>query len=547
MLFKFPLNMQIMFCCALAGVIISVLHVLLCVDVYTDISAYYGPITEAMSKGLWHKAYNGIIPPLNPGIASLLVRLGLHSFTALMIVSGAFYVLCIFPLSGLLRILLNNANYAALGCIMYILTPKIIRFGCTGLLNSARNFFLVCAACLVLSFFEKNRTWKLIALGASLGGLALCRGEGLLYFPLFALWFLLLPWQELRWRFEWRALGIALGRLALVGFITVLCISPRMLQLYRATGIPSTDLRQSEAIRNILSAVGVIKPEAMALRPSQELLNLKGQNKLTTMRKPGKLIQAGVSAQIADIRACFKRLKKAGFSRNNNGFGKFCSLASCFGRGAYLLYFCFAVIGVAVMLCRRQFTFKLWLPVSIIVFSTVIFANVVLAYRYFTLNAVFMLPFSFTGLRFMYEQLVKRRLKYFTLSVFVIVGFLQVKNGASKALERKYDYEKGIGEWLRRHKTDFNSSCDTGLKMLSPRSQFAFWSGFALEQQRDAAVYSDRHYLQNKNINLAVVEVNEPEIVKVIEASGLYKEMKQPFKQMRVFAVLSPKEKMKAY
>ncbi|QSH41261.1 glycosyltransferase family 39 protein [Lentisphaerota bacterium ZTH] len=551
---EIPVHRRIVFCCAVVGIIISLVHILFCTDAYTDISAFYGPIAAAFAKGDWAGAYNGIIGPLNPALAAVFVKMGMHPFNALMTVSSIFYVLCIFPLYGMLRILLKNRNYAAWGCFMYILTPKIIRFGCTGLLNSGRNFFLAWAIYLILSFFEKVRAWKLALLGVCLAGLALNRGEGLLYAPLFALWLLLIPLQKAQWRLSWNMLWTTVGRVVLVALVTIVCISPRMFSLYRETGIPSTDTRQSQVIGKALAAVGVkVQPPAMKKSPAPpappvaaqpEVAKVSAQPEVKQPVKTAAVEQSGAeSVKVKSSKpapAPLQRKKATAYQAVLKKCGK---LVDCFGRGAYWVYFGFSLLGIAILIYRKEFAFKLWLPISVIFFSTLIFVNVVLAYRYFTLNAMLMLPFSFTGLCFIYQQAVKLRLKYIAVIALIIIGIFQAKNGMEKVLNRKYDYEKGIGDWLNEHRADFKVERGGVLKMISPKPQYSFWSGIPYIRERDPARYVDPGYLRKEKVNIAVMDVENPDILTAIEGSSLYVELKQPYRQMRVFVVLPQENK----
>ncbi|MCP3968440.1 MAG: glycosyltransferase family 39 protein [Lentisphaerae bacterium] len=500
-----PAYKKIMLGCFLIGLGISLAHILFCTDVYNDISMFYGPITQAFADGDWDRAFSGIIGPLNPALASVFVKLGFHSFVALMIVSCIFYVLCIFPIFGFLRILLGNKNYAAWGCVMYILTPKIIRFGCTGLLNSGRNFFLAGAVFLVLSFFEKVRTWKLILLGFCLAGLALNRGEGLLYAPLFIIWLLLIPLQEANWKLSRKISWMAFKRIFIVTTVTLICIQPRMVQMYNETGVPCTDIRQAETAKMALVSTGVFKEDVTQTSSKQTFVAENG-------RKRSKLLS-------------FRKLHR---------------LVDCFGRGSYWIYLGFALIGLGVMLFRKKFNFRLLLPISVIAYSTLIFFQVILAYRYFTLNAMLMLPFSFTGLYFLYKQAEKRRLKYVFIAALIVMGIFQAGNGMRKVLSRKYDYEKGIGDWLTVHKPELARGAE--LKMISPKPQYSYWSGIPFVGGNEPTIYVDRDYLLKNKINLAVVDIKNTDMIKAIENSGLYVEVKHPYKKVRVFVII-PLEK----
>ena len=123
-------------------------------EIYRDQAAYYAPMAEAFAHGDWAEAFPPDIPILTSMLAGLLVYCGLSSLTALMAVGAAFHIATLYPLNRLLCLVLSE-RMAALGCFLFIISPKVIRFNCMGLPDSGRTFFLV-ALVLVLAEYLRR-------------------------------------------------------------------------------------------------------------------------------------------------------------------------------------------------------------------------------------------------------------------------------------------------------------------------------------------------------------------------------------------------------
>jgi len=245
---------------AIAGVC-SAISIVLVEEPKSDIAAYYGPLTQAFIDGRYSRAFFHMISPLVPTLAGIIGKMGFHSFTALKIVSCAFYVAALLPLRSLLGRAFDRRT-VQIGCLLYSIHPRVMRYGTIGLFDSAKTFCLLLAAERLLCWHRDRRPAALVQAGVACAALTLARGEGIFLAGLAAaavpvlsiIQHVTTPTEK---RSTWAAgLVRAAGNALVVPAIVVALTMPWMLYEYRQTqfAVPCSMLI------NALPKVGIQTP-----------------------------------------------------------------------------------------------------------------------------------------------------------------------------------------------------------------------------------------------------------------------------------------------
>lgn len=482
-----------------AGVAIGLTHLFFGINVPEDVAAYYGPMVEAFSRGEWQEAFLENVPPLIPLLAGIVRLTGISAFHALIIVSAGFYLLTLWPLYKFMRLFVT-VRQAGLGCFLYIIAPKIIQMGCTGLLNSGRNFFFITASWLLLSYVRKSTFPKLLLLALSLAGLTLVRGEGIIYLPLFLVWFVIL---QMRYSLQHnqtfaKSLGISLSRLAAVIVFILIVLSPRINQIYQCTGIPAVDIRQADMIAGILDN----SPRFVDLSNDAESDEERGAELTATetFRPKWHLLRSEISV--------------------TNGE----------------LYLWLALFGLILLWRQRRLTLDHLVIFSFVLWNVLIFLVVALNVRYFTLNILLLMPLTVYGLMKLYLICRQRRLQYLFFAIATFLVAWQIYCGSIVALDRQHEYESDLNQWLSSNnnlliqaagKTDI----DRRLVIFSNRPQFSFRA----HADWVKPVWRKNHWilppvevLQAQNVDIAIIR-NTSEFSGKVATSPHFKLLANPY------------------
>ena len=227
---------------AIAGVC-SVISTLLVEQPKSDIASYYGPLTQAFIDSRYSRAFFHMISPLVPTLAGIIGKTGLHSFTALKIVSSLFYVAALFPLCALLSRTYERRT-ARIGCLLYSIHPRLMRYGTIGLFESAKTFFLLFILERMFRWHCDRKPLALVHIGVGCAALTLARGEGVLFAvaTVAAIPVVSLIGDMRRTTAEQRSYGkAALRSVASGGAVLAIMLaltSPWLVYEYRATGLP---------------------------------------------------------------------------------------------------------------------------------------------------------------------------------------------------------------------------------------------------------------------------------------------------------------------
>jgi 4-amino-4-deoxy-L-arabinose transferase-like glycosyltransferase len=201
-----------------------------------DAVSRYVPMADAFAASHWADAFHPRIPPLFVTISGIFQKIFfLSPEAACKTVSALFFALTVFPLMALFKLVFGD-RYAVWGCSMYILCSRLIRIGGLGVRDTAKCFFLTLAAYGLLCFIRKLDWRSAVYCGLGCAGLALTRGDSLLFSLLFLL---ALCAGEI---YKLKCFPI---KTFCAGLLFLVLIAPWLAYEYRHTGWPVTEQRQA--------------------------------------------------------------------------------------------------------------------------------------------------------------------------------------------------------------------------------------------------------------------------------------------------------------
>ena len=238
------------FCLQLASValLLTLPAVLLPTWVSTDSSTLYTPMIREFAAGNWSHAFYPMGPPAFLVFGGILAATGISALTAAKLASALFYAATVFPVFYLNRLVWGRRT-AVVTVWLFILCSRLLRYAGLGLLDTGKTFFLVLTVYGVFNFARDPRwraTW-VVAAGAI--GLALIRGEGVV-FSLIALVALVIVALRCARPSDRRK---ALWRTAAAILLFAAGIAPWLAYEYRTTGFPVTDQRQIRFVRPLMN------------------------------------------------------------------------------------------------------------------------------------------------------------------------------------------------------------------------------------------------------------------------------------------------------
>lgn len=419
--FSSPRNVLILGC--LIGVFCTLLLLIVSPVYYRD-SVVYVSMTNAFRYGDWFHAFNLSMSPLLSTLAGIFAWIGLPALEATMLLSSIFYILTIFPLFGLFSFFMER-KYAAWGALLFLLMPRVLRYGAAPLLDSGRWLFFSLSLYLIFSFVREKNFRTLLWLGCSFAALCLVRSEGIVYVGiLFVTWALLLL-HRVSWVISRKVVGHFLCSCFLVaGFCFLICL-PRLMHLYAETGYFSLDTRQTWAIRGIVYQVEKIFGDSPPVMNSNE----------TSVTSYGNINDFNY-AWIFDSK--FERR----FWKN-------------LINGCFPLYLVFSILGIIIIARRKEWTINHSIMLFLLVVNAVAFFLMrSSAGRYFYINAVFLMPFTIGGLLFVWEWVEKVPRKFHVnalmMLLLLVAAILQLINGLDNIFSSKNDYFQYYGEKLAK-------------------------------------------------------------------------------------------------
>ncbi|MFA6716020.1 MAG: hypothetical protein WCS27_11635 [Victivallaceae bacterium] len=415
---------------------ISALHIFFCIDLYDDIAAWYAPMTRAFVRGEWDNAFTLSVPVLNSTLAGIFSLSGMEPFRALVLVSCLFYVASIPVLFQVLRYFLKRDDYAAWGCFLYVVAPKIIRFSCTGLLNPAKNFFIIAAVALILTATKRLKWTNTFLLGIVLAGLALARAETIIFLPFLVLWYAYFIFADKKIDVPRRLVRIFVHCLVIT-LVFFACVSPRLYQSYKLTGTPVLDIRQANYAYKVFPFSRETYSQKLIITVPRE----------TEVPNP----------------------------KLHNGWEMIWQGIECFVRGSYSLYLVLALFGIYLWWKRKENRPEAFMLFSIVIINAAILIGISNSVRYYTINSIMLLPFTFIAIKSAWDLLsVRKSLKSLAVFLMIAIASLQIINGIKKAITHEYDFEYKVGHWIRNGgKTPVNGK---RLVIAATQPQYSFWA-----------------------------------------------------------------------
>ena len=462
---------QIVGVAVVTGMILMLLHVFFCREMYRDVANCYAYMAREFAAGRFETAFHPSIPPLNVALAGLLAWCGMEAFSATIVVSGMFYVLTVFPLFGVLRRFFPE-RLAAMGVLLYVCAPKIIRFSTAGLLESGKIFFVV--FCL-WSLFRLLAQWhslkNYVWLGIGLGGLSLVRGEGIgLAAALFGCGILSSLLIRKKQQIPWPGLIL---RWVLAGVLWMAVMGPRILSNYSATGYPVPDQRIAVGILQRVR-LKTVNPDIRQGKPAQN----------TQRISIGKLIQQNL-------------------------------------RGGYEVYMALAGLGLLLLLLSNRFPSlwsrgavpefvrfhpEWWILLAVFLCNSFIHFISIAAYRYFLVNIPLLMVLTLIGGYWFWAWFSRWVAQWILVLLFLGMLALQIINGVEN-LKDDSQYRSGL--WLKEHFSDFfRREGRLPVVWFSNASPEWFYSGF----DRAIPIESGQPDLRKfQKFDLAIARNKDPE------------------------------------
>ena len=330
-------------------------------QIYRDVAGVYAWYAGEFGRGVWWGEPISKVPPLNIFLGGLLVRCGVEAYSSVVVISLLFMLLTLFPLYRMLKLWMPERK-AALGCLLFVFAPGILRFSGTGLLESGRDFFLVSAFYLLFRSWNKgNKFFHWCFFGACLGLLMLARGEGVVMAGLISLLLFIQPVEV--WRSGKKILKNIFGPVLISGVCAVAVITPTLYQNYTVTGFPVTDARMIPVVSK-----------------------LPGIKKCFTAK----------SVKSEDVRV----LPHTGKSDpNDNNSQRLKKLPHSVARGAYEPYLILAVLGIILTLKAQKWRKEYWVLSLYCLCIPACFVCFAVSHRYFIFFIPLLMVFTLTGLK----------------------------------------------------------------------------------------------------------------------------------------------------
>lgn len=389
-----------------------------------DTARYYTPMIREFGEGNYGRAFFPLFPPLFIIVGGLFAKLGFAPFSAAKLASALFFVLTVWPVFGLGKMIWGRRT-AIWMVVLFLFCDQTLEYSGTGLLDTGKIFFLTLT---VYGLIGAWRTWQwtslwTVACGTS--GMALIRGEGI-FFSLLALLVLIIlgVCHRRTWFKKLRVLPVLL--------VFGMTLSPWLMYEWKTTGYPVTDSRQITSIISLLQTLGLH-------RDPREFTNPENSPNDSTHSKD---LGTPIPAQGQNLT----------------------ELAISVGKGFYAPYAILALIGIGMRVKRRLWQPEEWFLLGAILCHTAFFIIVlhvlisaIVSKRYIIAVLPLLLGWTETGLRGLVE-FIRQRFDYarntrWCISLFAVLGIILLWDGYNE-LHHSGDnrlaneIKRDCGHWL---------------------------------------------------------------------------------------------------
>ena len=379
-------------------------------DIHRDTAGVYALYAAEIGKGNFQEGLVSNVPMLIILLGGSLAWCGVEVMTALTLVSCFFYVATLFPLRRFLERYVSPPA-ASWGCVLYACAPKLILFSCVPLLESARIFFMISALLFFFRCADKPEWKSAVLCGLSCGALTAARGEGimisaallagyLLYIPLFC---------------RRKITGKHIGSFLLI----VLCCFASLLPFCFLNYIKS----------------GYFVPDTRAVEFTEKLITFVHNSRQTG---------AAEASQV------FMSVEEG----NTSWKAKIWNVLSGMFRGGYEGYVPFALLGIFLILRRRQWKPDYFVLVGMTLMLSVIYTVVVSSYRYHLYMIPLFMMFTLTGLAATGKKLsgllpLKGKILLGLFCIVFLAG--QIHNGIARAFSKRGETYRKAGLWIAEY------------------------------------------------------------------------------------------------
>ncbi|MCK4983079.1 MAG: hypothetical protein KAS17_09160, partial [Victivallaceae bacterium] len=282
-----------------------------------------------------------------------------------------------------------------------------------------------------------------------------------------------------------------------------ICVSPRLYQSYKLIGVPILDIRQAKYV-------------CMAL----PFTRMDYKNKLNIVAERKTIMPD---------------------TKSKRGWAKTWQGVECFTRGAYTPYLLLALLGIYLWWKKKKDRAEAFMLFSIIVINTAVLITISNSVRYYTITLIMLLPFTFIGIRFLWDILLSFSYKKFLKPVLVIalsaVAVLQIVNGAKKAIKHKYDYEYKTGFWIKANKAEFCTS-KSRIIVAATQPQYPLWADAVWMNISDNKIQFTEQLPEIKEADFVVLESDQHEAIEILKQQKEFKLLEQHHPEVLIFAKL---------
>lgn len=326
---------------ALAALLLTLPAALLLDTPNWDVLSRYAPMAEAFGRGDWAYAFHPRIPPFQPVLGGVFIRLfHLDAYTAVKFAGILCWSLTFFPLFPLFKRVFGK-ELAIAGCVFALFTSHTIQLVYTGLREPGKGLFMVLAVyCLVRIVQEKGgKSGAFALLGAACAGMICVRDDTVLFAVLFAAAAGLFELFRGR-RFPWRTLVVT-------SFSALILLTPLLTLNYRITGYPVPSNRFVKFTRPLLKAYAFGGNPADRIQKQQ----IESANELPTQATPEAEAEA-----LERMRKITPLAPPDPVSELNANFSDWLKLLWDVTGGLYLYFLIPAAVGIFLRLWRKKWS-----------------------------------------------------------------------------------------------------------------------------------------------------------------------------------------------